>query len=318
MAEASPVDTALFAFRKREQRFVLTGASIAYLIASLMLGGALIAAAWPALSEIVRWYAETMGAVTRGDEPSAPPVAALLGVLPWYGLFSLLALALYAAYEAACLRWLVRGERGGLLGLTLGGDTWRVFAVYLVWLALGVVFLVVVVAVYAGIMAASAAMPALRLLLMLLAALTPLALAAVLIWFAVRLSPASAACIARRRFAFFEAWTATRGRFWEMLGAFVILWAAYLAVTTLLSVPMRFVFAQAMYPAVAEAMTAGSLEAVIEELQRGLGSPLFIAAAAVYGVVSIALALVFYVGWFGVNARVAGEALIEGKDAAPG
>src|SRR5262249_11160492 len=38
-----------------------------------------------------------------------------------------------ASYEAACLRWMIRGERGGLFGLSLDGDTWRVYAGYWLW-----------------------------------------------------------------------------------------------------------------------------------------------------------------------------------------
>ena len=37
MAEASPVDAALFAFRKRGKPFALTGASVVYVIASMAL-----------------------------------------------------------------------------------------------------------------------------------------------------------------------------------------------------------------------------------------------------------------------------------------
>ena len=303
MAEASSVDAALFAFRKRDRRFVLTGATLAYLIVSLALGAAFLALTWPAASAMMAWYLQTLRAVMEGGEPSDPPMQALIGVAPWYAAFSLGGWVLFAAYEAACLRWLVRGERGGFLGLSFGADTWRVFATYVVWILLFIAFGVVVVVLYLGLNALSGAVPALRLIVMLVGALIPLALAALLIWGATRLSPAAAASVARKRFAFFDAWGATRGQFWEMLGAFVILMAVYLGVSTVLSVLIRIPITQAMYPLMAEALTDASFETLMQQAMEALTAPLMLALVAVYAVSSIVLALLLYVGWFGVNAR---------------
>ncbi len=308
MAETSPVDAALFAFRKREQRFVLTGASVAYVIASLGLAAAALVAAWPALASLMAWYAQVMRDVAAGGEPSGingEALQALAAVAPWWGVFTLLSLLLYAAYEAACLRWLVRGERGGVLGLTLGPDTWRVFACYFVWLALGITFLVLVIGLYVGFNAVSNAAPILRLGVMLVAALAPLALAALTIWGAVRLSPATAACIAQRRFAFFDAWKATRGRFWELLGAFVILLAVYFGVATFASILIRIPMAHATYPLMQEVLAGGTIEAIIERARESFSTPLVVGLTAVYVLVTTVLAMLLYVAWFGVNARVA-------------
>jgi hypothetical protein len=53
--------------------------------------------------------------------------AALGGVMLIYLVFLFAFFVLTAAFEAACLRWLIRGESGGgFLGLQLGADTWRV------------------------------------------------------------------------------------------------------------------------------------------------------------------------------------------------
>ena len=45
-----------------------------------------------------------------------------------------------------------------------------------------------------------------------------------LIFIGVRFGPAAATSLARRRFSVFEAWAVTRGRFWELLGSFALLW----------------------------------------------------------------------------------------------
>lgn len=306
MAEGSPVDAALFAFRKREKRFVLTSASVVYTIASLALGALMLAAIWPSVAAAMTWYVETWRTIMSGGEPSEPPAQMMRGVLPWYGLFGLLGLILLAAFEAACLRWMIRGERGGLMGLTLGADTWRVFLTYFVWLVLAILFAMLVVVSYGLLFLLSNALPVVRPLFMLIALLMPLALAALGIWGATRLSPAAAMSIARRKFSFFHAWGATRERFWDLLGAFVILLAAYLAIGTLLSVLIRIPMSYAMMPLFTDMASRADVETIIAHANQALSNPLLLAIAGAYMIAATVFGLVFHVAWFGVNAYAAG------------
>jgi hypothetical protein len=317
MAEASPVEAALFAFRKREKRFVLTSASVAYTIASLALGALMLAAIWPSVAAAMTWYVETWRTIMSGGEPSEPPVQMMRGVLPWYGLFGLLGLILLAAFEAACLRWMIRGERGGLMGLTLGADTWRVFLTYFVWLVLGVLFAMLVVVSYGLLFLLSNALPVVRPLFMLIALLMPLALAALGIWGATRLSPAAAMSIARRKFSFFHAWGATRERFWDLLGAFVILLAAYLAIGTLMSVLIRIPMTYAMIPIFTDVMSRADVETIIAHANEALSNPLLLAIVGAYMIASMVLGLLLYVAWFGVNAYAASGGAAATPAAAP-
>lgn len=304
MAEISSVQAALDAFRRRDQRFVLTSASVVYIVGSLALGAAFFAATWSAWAGVLGWYFEAMRAIRTGGEPAEPSSQMLLALAPYYGVYLVGALVWFAAYEAACLRWLVRGERGGLFGFSLGADTWRVLLTYVIWFVLWVGFCVVVGLFYGVLIGVSGAAPAVRIPMMLIGALAPLALAALLIWVATRLSPAAAASIAARRFAFLDAWKITRGRFWEMLGAFVILLAVYMAVAFVLSTLVRWPVSQAMYPLMAEAMTDASFETLLERVREALTSPLMLGVLGAYALVSMVLACVLRVAWFGVNAFV--------------
>ncbi|MGH6950204.1 MAG: hypothetical protein ACREH4_04995 [Vitreimonas sp.] len=313
MAEASPVDMALSAFRRREQRFVLTGASIVYVIVSFLLTAALLAAAFPVISALSAWQFESMRVLGEGGEPPRPPLGPIISLTPWLVGAGLLGLLLYAAYEAACLRWLVRGERGGVFGLTLGPDTWRVFACYFVWFALAIASALLIVGVYIGLSAVRDAASVLLLGVVFVAALAPLALGALMIWCAVRLSPASAVCVSQRRFAFFDAWKTTRGRFWELLGAFVILLAVYFGVGAFASVLIRIPMTQATYPLMQEVLGGGTVEEIIERARASFTAPLTVALVALYALVTTVLAMLLYVGWFGINARAVLVALDEGK-----
>ena len=302
MAEFSAVQAGLYAFRRRERRFVLTGATIGYLIGVCLIGAAFVAAAWPALSGLVNWYASVFRAASEGGSPPQPSRDMILAVAPWYGVYILATLAWMAVYEAACLRWMVRGETGGVLGLSLNGDTARVFVTYVLWFALWIGFCVAVGAFYGVLIGVNGAVPALRIVMMVLGAIAPLGLIALLLWVATRLSPAAAMSVARGKFAFFSAWGATRGRFWDLLGAFFVILAAYIAIGFVLQALVRVPVTQAMYPVMAEGVHAGDARTMLARLGEVFSSPLIAGVLTGYVVVSFVLSCVVRLAWFGVNA----------------
>jgi hypothetical protein len=303
MDEESSVDTARFAFRKREQRFVLTKASIGYLVLAIVLDAACLAVVWPIVGPLVRWYIEVFRAATSGSGPTPPPVGPFLSFAPWVLLFALLGGVLYAAYEAACLRWLVRGESGGgVLGLRLSGDTWRVFATYWVWCGLLIGCWIPIIAFYVGIRALMEVAGPLRVLVLLIAALAPLAIGAALIFFTVRLAPAAAASVARRRFAFFDAWAATRGTFWRLLGAFFLVGVGYLVLAWLTGKIIEIPMQQKMALVMAGMTNGGDVERILSSLRQEFVTPLFITIAATYYVLTLILSCVARVTFFGINA----------------
>jgi hypothetical protein len=310
MAEEHKLDATFFAFKKRDKRFVLTRASAGYFILYAVLNAVFFALAWSSLGAIMGWYAEAIQAALQGGDMPAPPAEAF-GVLPYAAVIWLLELVLLAAFEAACLRWLVRGESGGgFLGLTPGADTWRILAVYLMWCVLFVAFSIVVVLFYvlAGFIADLGG--AGRILALLLGALAPLGFLALLIWGAVRFAPAAAVSVARGRFAFFAAPGVTRGIFWPLLGSFVILWVGYLAIAFVIGGAIQLPAEQAMAP-VTRAILSGDTQDLATRMIGVMSSPVYLFSMGAYLIFSVVLSIVLYIALFGVNARAvlaAGEA----------
>jgi hypothetical protein len=304
MAEVAPLDATFFAFRKRDRRFVLTLASSAYLGFALLLGAAYLAATWGAWGAIFTWYIDLVRSAASGGEPNMPPMGPLLALAPCMVLAVVAGYVLFAAYEAACLRWLLRGESGGgVFGLSLGADTWRVFACYCVWVGLLIGFVVLVAGFYLGVRALAEIAGPLQIVLMLGAALAPLGLLALLLFVAVRLAPGAAMSVARGRFAFFGAWHATRGRFWALLGGFFILIVGYVVIGGVMSEVLQIPVRGELAPIMASILAGGDADAALASLREAFMTPMFFALGAVYLAAAMILASVFRVALFGLNAR---------------
>ena len=141
------------------------------------------------------------------------------------GLGYLAMLLVYAAFwsmmECAVLRRYVR-EEGFRIGW--GADEWRMLAVGLIWMVafivayIAMILATVILVTPIGMMAQDN--PA---LIGLWTVLVILGLALAWAYFAVKFSPAGAMTIRDEKVVYFDAWGASKGRFWPMLGAFVIL-----------------------------------------------------------------------------------------------
>jgi hypothetical protein len=228
-------------------------------------------------------------------------------------VFMLVFYILLAAYEAACLRWMIRGETKGFFGLALDGDTWRVYFTYWIWffllIAAYIIIAIVVFGAFAGAMAGAQANPDALGAMGPAAFLIGLLVLVGLVFFSVRFAPAAAASVAKRRFAFFDAWTVTKGRFWAMFGAFVLLWLMYFVGVIILSFGGMF----AMSAGMLGQMQTGAEPQTPDQMLTVLSAPgVWIPLAVCYGLMIIG-AFVFYVALFGVNARAAVAALEEGK-----
>ncbi len=318
MADKQALNATFFAFRKREKGGVLTTATIAYVV---LLVGTLALFTWlnlQAITDYVGWIA-TMGASAGQIDPNDPnamsqmmPPASVMALGPSYFLLLLVLYILFAAYEAACLRWMIRGETGGVFGLSLGADTWRIYFGYWIWFFIFVAAYLVIVMLMVGLMGGvvvaaqgnpDAAGPG-ALIGVVLTVVAGLAW----LWFSIRLSPAAATSVARRRFAFFDAWKVSKGRFWALFGAFLLLFIMYIV----LCVGVGVAAGAFMGTVVASQMTQADPKTA-EEAMRAFANPtVLIGLGLMYGVMIVA-AFVLYVAMFGVNARAAALALEEGK-----
>ncbi|WP_395647426.1 hypothetical protein [Terricaulis sp.] len=319
MAAANPLNATFFAFRKRDRGGVITSAAIAYVVLLAVLTAAFVAINYAMFMPVMQWYGQALSAAAAGDTTAPEPPAGLMsgiGVLLLSSLVFLFALYLtVAAFEAACLRWMIRGESGGLMGLSLGRDTWNVYLTYWVWfflymgasIVIGMISTVATFAVLAGgqngpdVGATLAVALGVRLLLNI-----------VLIYFAVRLAPAAAVTVGRKTFAFFDAWKVTKGRFWAMFGAFLI-WCLIVLVgeIVMVAVIVALIF-PGLFTALQSLATDPTGAQVGEALAAGMNPQSLAAAGAVY-LIFLALGLVVYVAFYGINARAVIAAAEDGK-----
>lgn len=304
MAEERKLDATFFAFRKRDRRGVLTRAAGAYLGVYLLVCAAYAVLAWTSFAPVYGWYMNAIVVTMEGGEPPAAP-AELASLIPIGVVMALAFWVLFAALEAACLRWLVRSESGGgLLGLKLGADTWRVFAIYWLWLLITLAVFVVVAVIYVMLQAIGSIGGGLQLAAIIAGGLAPLGLLALWIWVAVRLAPAAATSIAEQRFVFFGAWRVTRGYFWQLLGSFVIIIAGYCVVALLAGQVLQMPVNAVMTPIMQEILAGGDSGQAVRRLSEAMQTPTVLIFGSLYVIASAVIAAVYYVASFGVNACV--------------
>lgn len=318
---AEPLNATFFAFRRREPGGVLMRATLAFAIMSAVLVAAFIGVFFTSLAPVLNWYAQVLGAAASQDPASmqnmTPPTGfamLALGGFIWTFFFAVL----YASFEAACLRWMIRGETGGFMGLTLGADTWRVYSSYWLWFLLYIGFSIamgfVVIAIIGVLTVASSGDPAALASGMVAGYALQYA---TLAYFATRFAPAAATSIARRKFSFFDAWKVTKGRFWALFGSFFLL----MLINTIFSIVLAGVWAVTVLGSAGpdwlsvrdfESFNRVYIEAVQAYIQS-FTQPGTWAIVAALQIVAVLFGLFIYVAMFGVNARAARAALDEGK-----
>lgn len=301
---AEPLRATFFAFRKREKGGVLLKASLAFVVILIALYAAFAGISWAIFGG-----GGDLAAIQ--DDPEA--IARMLspGKLAWlmlcYLVFLFCIFILLAAFEAGCLRWMVRGETKGLFGLALDEDTWRVYGIYWVWfLAFFLGF--IAISIFASLLRAMVGDSPLIIAIPILVVLIPIMLG-------VRLAPAAATAIAERRFAFFDAWKVSHDRFWALFGSFLLLWLIYFLLVCAISGGWMY---WALGPHLAEIMEAredpmAMSIALNQAIEAALSAPGGLAIYVGIQIASLLIAMVFYVALFGVNSRAAVAALEEGK-----
>lgn len=322
MADQQPLNATFFAFKKRDRGGVLFGASVAFVIMAIVMIGLFVVLFAPILGPVLGWYAQVFEAALRQDNAAIQALGVPQQFWPFLGALLVWLFPFYilcAAYEAACLRWMIHGEQQGFVGLTLSAPTWRVWGCYWIWFLLNIAFSIalgIVTSVVMGILAMGTlgdpstletARPIVKLFQN-----------AMMAFFAIRFAPAAATTIARRKFSFFEAWTVTKGRFWALFGSFFLLWAVYFIVV--LGVCVGW-FAMVLGPSVPDLAAITSdpeqfkqvlMEALRTYLQS-LQNPQDWLALVVLQCIGMLIGAVFYVATYGINARAAIAALEEGK-----
>ena len=226
----SASDAAFEGFRLvRRKPVALVAWALLYAVLSL----ASVFAMSNAIGLMVEW-----GERTEALESAEPTQAEVMAVFQGFGevMLSLawllpVSLIVGAMLMAAVARAVLNPRAGGFGYLRLGMDEVRVFVVSLVlcillfggWLAVGLL-----VGVLAGIAGATGAS-----WMWLVVVLGGLAGVAAIVWLAVRLSLAVPITVAENRFAIFDSFALTRGRFWPLLGMAVIAFVMVLVISLL-------------------------------------------------------------------------------------
>ncbi|MCC6788357.1 MAG: hypothetical protein IT547_11010, partial [Hyphomonadaceae bacterium] len=305
MSDKQALNATFFAFRKREKAALLP-TTLAFAVIVLAMGAVFTALNWQAFVDYMNWVASISASNANSAAAGVPPSMdammppqSVMSIMPAYFLFLLGYYILLAAYEAACLRWMIHGETGGLFGLSLGADTWRVYFSYWIWFLLLIAFYIVCAIVAGGAMASvfmgmqggGEPSPAAVIIPLVLGLLVVLAL----IYFSVRLAPAAATSVARRKFAFFDAWKVSKGRFWGLLGAFVLLFLMFMVFVIAVEVAFGVMVGMTAMNSVGQAEPQSA-----EEAFRAFATPQYMAGIVALIVAITIASFLFYIALFGV------------------
>jgi hypothetical protein len=214
------------------------------------------------------------------------------------GPFYLAAIPIYMVMLGALNRSLVFGSsKGWLLGLKMGMDEVRAIIVTFVGSILvlvpyiGAVVLGMVVAAIGAGLAGATGQNSVALVGLLAIPIFVIGVC-LMIWVGIRLSLAVPASIGEKKWVVFESWSMTKGRFWTLFLAYLILYLIMFLIYTVATVGV----AAAM---VGSAAVAGSTGPDLSALQNVSLGPITIAGSIVYGVVST----LFGGAFLGVAAR---------------
>lgn len=206
--------------------------------------------------------------MTLGASPDPERLLSLMG--PFY-LLNLCFLLVYLIVWTAAYRAVLRPEQGGLAYLRLGMDELRMLGlaivVFVVLLVANLALALVLGVVVAGVAVASGE-PGLAALVTVVGAILYLGVS---IFLYIRLSLAFPLTLYRQRIVIGEAWTLSRGHFWTLFLAYLIVTLIALAVMMLVGV-----ITSGSY--FTEILSAGNdpaaMQAAMEaQMQRQFGSP---------------------------------------------
>lgn len=312
---AEPLKATFFTLNRRD-RAVLLPATLVFLILIALIVAAFAALNWGTLLHFQELFSKAGTNEQLSEEQSLSMVTGVFGLMGWAFLFAFPLYLTVAAYEAACLRWMIRGETPGLFGLTIDNDVWRVYGVYWCWfiaqfavstavsiLTLPLMFMTM--GEIAGNPSADAMMRwqlSVQLPLMILQYIP-------LIFIGVRFGPAAATSVLRNRFSYFDAWKVTEGRFWALFGSFALLWLLVAVACVIIFAGTYGILLGDLLPRVFTDWTSFPAE----ELGRRIISPQGFTLIGVAYVANIVVFFVYAVLSYGVNARAAIAAQEDGK-----
>jgi len=211
--------------------------ALSYLVAAIVVGGVSMIVMRP----IINFYVELFALAGSGELDSTDPAAIdammadQIGDLGQSGLLMIvvlgpLALAMWAAFEANIQRRYIRKSD---FRLQFGNDEWRLMAVGLVvYMLLFVVMFVAMIPM--GIVVAIGASTGNESATLASVGLGYVIFLGAMFWYLVRISAASAMTIRDEQVRIFESFRVTKGRFWPIFGALMIIWIGFYILQTVI------------------------------------------------------------------------------------
>lgn len=256
----SATDAALEGFRiGRHHPKVMLVWALASLVISLVSSVLMVAMFGDTMSQLI----EISGS------PTSDPTEMLGLVNQMVGLYAVLvpiAVLIFAVFTGAVYRAVLRPENARLAYLRLGATELRLAVVIIALWAMmfvGAIVLSIVVGIVGAVLGAvlGASGAGGGVIVALLIALIYLSIFAGLFVFTVKFSMAAPMTFAEGRIRIFESWSATRGHFWPLLGAYILAFVLGLMVSFLGS---AIAFAVMM---MLGGGSAGSIDALFRTLQ---------------------------------------------------
>jgi hypothetical protein len=227
MTDFSATDVAFSGIRfvRERPRTVAIWAG-AQLILSIVLGAAVVAMMGPTLVQL-----QGFGRQQPSDPTQA--MAALAGIAPLLALALPVGLIINGVVYSTVARAALQPNDEGMGYIRFGGDELRQMLLMLLW------FVVAICAEIVGFIVVFVPTLILTLISKPLAALgilIGLAVFAALIYGFVRLSLSSAMTFDRKRVELFGSWTLTKGQFWKIFGAYLLVVGLALVITILVGI----------------------------------------------------------------------------------